>query len=348
MTEVLKVNPLRPEKEVIERAAEIIRRGGIVAFPTETVYGLGANALDENAVRKVFEVKQRPADNPLIVHISRLDDLYLLASEVPEIANKLVSSFWPGPLTIVLPRSEIVPDVTTGGLWTVAIRMPSHPVARALIEASEVPIAAPSANLAGKPSPTSASHVFQDLGGKIDMILDGGEIIHGVESTVLDLTTSPPTLLRPGPVSVEELEALIGKVSLHPVVVGESEEVLVAKSPGMKYRHYAPEAELVVIEGRPELVRRKMEEILLEKKMKGLKVGAVVTDEMADLQVDVVKVVGSRKNVREIAKNIFRVLRELDAEGVRFAVIEGIEPKGIGLAVMNRLVKAAGHRVIRV
>ena len=342
------MDPAAPDPHTIARAAEVIRRGGLVAFPTETVYGLGANALDEAAVRRIFEVKRRPADNPLIVHISRMDDLYLLASEVPPVAEGLARRFWPGPLTIVLPRSEVVPDVTTGGLSTVAVRMPSHPVARALIEAAEVPVAAPSANLAGRPSPTSAVHVMEDLGGRIEMILDGGEIVYGVESTVLDLTTSPPTVLRPGPVTLEELRAILGEVAVHPVVAGEETEVLLARSPGMKYRHYAPRAELVVVEGRPEAVRRKMEELISEGRRRGLRVGAVITRELAGVEADVVKVIGSRSDPREVARNIFRVLRELDAEGVQLAVVEGIEPSGIGLAVMNRLRKAAGHRVVSV
>jgi L-threonylcarbamoyladenylate synthase len=348
MTEVLRVDPAAPDPRTIARAAEVIRRGGLVAFPTETVYGLGANALDEAAVRRIFEVKRRPADNPLIVHIARDEDLHLLASNVPPVAERLARVFWPGPLTIVLPRSEVVPDATTGSLPTVAVRMPSHPVARALIEAAEVPVAAPSANLAGRPSPTSAAHVMEDLGGKIEMVVDGGEIVHGVESTVLDLTTSPPTLLRPGPVTLEELRVYLGEVAVHPVVVGEETEVLLARSPGMKYRHYAPRAELVIVEGEPEAVRRKIEELLSEGRRRGLRVGAVVTSRLAGVGADVVKVVGPRENPREVARNIFRVLRELDAEGVQFAVVEGIEPSGVGLAVMNRLRKAAGHRVISV
>jgi len=348
-TEIVKVDSKNPEKKVIERAARILIRGGLVAFPTETVYGLGANALDEDAVLKIFEVKNRPSDNPLIIHIAKIDDLYLISSKVPKKAEKLVQKFWPGPLTLVLPRSEIVPDPPVAGLSTVAIRMPSHPVAHALISMSDLPIAAPSANLAGRPSPTTAEHVVKDLDGKIELILDGGEITFGVESTVIDFTSPVPTILRPGPITVEELREELGEVEVHSVAGQEGAEEVIVKSPGMKYRHYAPKAEVTVVEGDPILARKKIKEIVNEKKKTGKRVGVVTTAENAHAyQADVLKVVGERNNSRQIAKNLFKVLRELDAEEVDFAVVEGIEPVGIGLAVMNRLRKAAGHNIVRV
>jgi L-threonylcarbamoyladenylate synthase len=350
MTEVLKVNPVNPERDIIEQAAKVIRDGGLVAFPTETVYGLGANALDEKATLKIFSAKNRPPDNPLIVHIAREDDLHLLASEVPNKAEELAREFWPGPLTLVLPRSELLPDPPVAGLSTVAIRMPSHPVARALIDAAEVPIAAPSANLAGKPSPTSADHVLRDLEGRIDVILDGGEIVFGVESTVIDLTTSPPTLLRPGPVTVEELQERLGEVRVHPAASGEATaEEVIARSPGMKYKHYAPRTELLVVEGAPELLKEEIQRLVKEQKLAGKRVGVVVVEEsVGDYGADFMEVLGSRRKPRTIARNLFKVLRELDLKHLDLAIVEGIEPKRIGLAVMNRLKKAAGGRIVRV
>lgn len=349
-TRVLKVSPESPEPELIREAAEVLQRGGLVAFPTETVYGLGANALDDQAVRRIFEAKRRPSDNPIIIHIAHFEDLYVLARDIPESAERLTRRFWPGPLTLILPRSELVPDAPTAGLSTVAIRMPSHPVARALIQTADIPVAAPSANLAGRPSPTSAAHVIADLADRIDLVLDGGEIVYGVESTVLDLTSDPPVVLRPGPITVEDLKSDLGEVEVHPLATGRApDEEVIARSPGMKYRHYAPRAGLVLVEGTPDRIPSKIRELVETQKRRGLKVGVVVTSEsLADFGAHVVKVVGSRRDPRTIARNLFRVLRELDAEGIQWAAVEGIEPSGIGLAIMNRLKKAAGHHVVRV
>ncbi|MCS7131235.1 MAG: L-threonylcarbamoyladenylate synthase [Hadesarchaea archaeon] len=349
-TVVLKVDPRRPEPEKIRAAAEVLRRGGLVAFPTETVYGLGANALDEKAVLRIFEAKNRPADNPIIVHVAEKEDIYVLAEQVPELAERLIDRFWPGPLTLLFPKSEVVPKAVTAGLDIVAIRMPSHAVARALIAEAGVPIAAPSANLAGRPSPTSAEHVLRDLGGRIEMVIDGGEISYGLESTVLDLTIEPPTVLRPGPVTVEELRELIGEVEIHPAAKAEAPvEEIIARSPGMKYRHYAPLAEMVVVEGPIEKVRSKIQELVDVRRGLGEKVGVMATEETApQYRADVVKVAGSRRDPRSVAKNLFRLLREFDAEGVDLVVAEGLEPVGMGLAVMNRLRKAAGYNIIRV
>ena len=348
-TLVLKVDPSKPEREKLRAAAEVLRSGGLVAFPTETVYGLGANALDGRAALRIFEAKQRPADNPLIVHIANRDDVYVLAEHVPERAERLIAKFWPGPLTLLLQRSDVVPKEVTGGLDSVAIRMPSHPIAHALVAEAGVPIAAPSANLAGRPSPTSAEHVLEDLRGRIEVVLDGGEIVHGVESTVLDLTTELPTVLRPGPVTVEELRGVIGEVEIHPVAKAEVPvEVAVARAPGMKYRHYAPKAEVVVVEGELEKVVAKVQELVNAQLKAGKKTGVMATRETAaSYKAGVVKVVGSRGDPRTVAKNLFRVLREFDAEGVEFVAAEGLEPVGIGLAVMNRLRKAAGYNIVR-
>jgi L-threonylcarbamoyladenylate synthase len=349
-TVVLKVDPHRPEPDKIRVAAEVLRKGGLVAFPTETVYGLGANALDEKAVMRIFEAKERPADNPIIVHVANRDDIYVLAEHVPQVAEKLIDEFWPGPLTLLFVKSDAVPSAVTAGLATVAVRMPSHAVAHALITEAGVPVAAPSANLAGKPSPTSAKHVLDDLSGRIEVLIDGGEIGYGVESTVLDLTTEPPAVLRPGPITVEELQRVVGGVEVHPIARAEVPvEVAIARSPGMKYRHYAPAAEVVVVEGPLEGIIKKAQELADARRILGEKVGIMATEETAPkYRADVVKVVGSRLDPRTVAKNLFRVLRELDEEGVKFVVAEGLEPTGIGLAVMNRLRKAAGYNIVHV
>jgi L-threonylcarbamoyladenylate synthase len=347
-TVVLKVNPKKLELDKIRAAARVIRSGGLVAFPTETVYGLGANALDGEAVLKIFRAKNRPADNPLIVHIAKKEDLQVLVDHSPERAEKLTSKFWPGPLTILAVKSELVPDVTTAGLATVAIRMPSHPVARALITEAGVPIAAPSANIAGRPSPTTAEHVVKDLSGRIDMVIDGGAVGFGVESTVLDLTSKVPTVLRPGPVTVEELRKILGEVEVHPVAKAEAPtEAVVAQAPGMKYRHYAPRAEVVVVEGPIRYVASKIQELAEKYGREGKKVGIMATKETArKYRTDVVKVVGPRGNPVAVAKNLFRVLREFDDEAVDVVLAEGLETAGIGLAIMNRLRKAAGNKIV--
>ena len=329
------------DRRKIKIAAKFIREGKLVAFPTETVYGLGADALNEKAVGRIFEAKRRPADNPLIVHIADFEQIYELAREVPREAEILAEHFWPGPLTMVLPKKDNVPKVTTGGLDTVAIRMPAHEIALGLIRTSRRPIAAPSANISGKPSPTLAEHVIDDFYGRIECIIDGGEVKIGVESTVLDLTTKPPTLLRPGGLPLEEIEKVIGKVRIHPVVKGKAVDV--AKAPGMKYKHYAPNAQVIVIEGSREKVKRKIKELLNEYKRKGVKVGVMATGDFYDADA----YINLGNSEEEIARNLFRALRELDKSGVDIILAEGVEEKGLGLAVMNRLRKAAGYKIVR-
>lgn len=347
-TIILKIDPNNIDLNKIKLAARIIKNGGLVAFPTETVYGLGANALDEEAVQKIFIAKNRPIDNPVIVHIANIDDLYILAERIPDKALELASRFWPGPLTLLLKKSELVPDVTTAGLDTIAIRMPNHPIALELIRESEVPIAAPSANLSGRPSPTTAEHVIRDLNGKIDMIIDGGEVIFGVESTVLDLTSEPPYILRPGPITIEEIKTIIKNAEVHPVAKAEKPiETIIAKSPGVKYRHYAPSAELIVVEGDPQKIPFKIQNIVDEQIRRGKKVGIITTEENANFyKMGNIKIVGKRSEPRTIAKNLFKTLRELDNEKVDIIIAEGIEPTGIGLAVMNRLRKASGYHIV--
>ncbi|KYH42645.1 MAG: hypothetical protein AYL33_001860 [Candidatus Bathyarchaeota archaeon B63] len=347
-TVTLRVNGEKPERSVIRAAAEIIRSGGLVAFPTETVYGLGADALNPEAVRRIYAAKGRPLDNPLIVHIADRRDVYRLADDVPSAAEDLMD-FWPGPLTLVLRASGIVPRETTGGLDTVAVRMPNHEVALALIRESGVPIAAPSANLAGRPSPTTAMHVKQDLDGRIDMILDAGPTAIGVESTVLDLTSKPPQVLRPGGLPFEELRRIIHDVRLHPSAVAERElRIAVAASPGMKHKHYSPKAQLILVEGETSALISKIQELVSRYNRHGKKVGVLATDEtQRHYQADVIKSLGSRGDTSFMAKNLFRLLREFDDEGVDVIIAEGVPLRHLGLAVMNRLRKASGFNIVR-
>ncbi len=348
-TLVLKVDPDAPNSETIHLAASLIRQGGLVAFPTETVYGLGADALNSNAVLALFKAKRRPHDNPPIVHVGKIEDVYKLAREVPAKAEKLMELFWPGPLTLIFKRLEIVPAVTVAGLDTIAVRMPKHNVALALIRESERPIAAPSANLAGKPSPTTAEHVLEDLEGRIDAVLDAGPTQIGVESTVLDMTVDPPQVLRPGGTPYEALKEVLGKVELHPVAIAEKElPVNKARSPGMKHKHYAPKADMVIVEGELLAVIKKVKELTEDYRRKGCKVGVLATREtVAHHNADVVKSLGSRSNSAEIAKNLFKTLREFDLEGVDIIIAEGIPAEGLGLAIMNRLRKASSHKIVK-
>jgi L-threonylcarbamoyladenylate synthase len=348
-TLILKVNPEKPEIEKVQAAAKIIQQGGLVAFPTETVYGLGADALNPQAVLALFDAKKRPLDNPPIVHLENISDIYKLAKQVPPKADNLMKTLWPGPLTLVFKNSKIVPDVTVAGLDTIAVRMPQHAVALALIRESQRPIAAPSANLAGKPSPTSAQHVFDDLNGRIDAIMDAGPTRIGVESTVLDLSVDPAQVLRPGGTPLEALKRVLGDVQLHPFVAAEKEmPVSKARSPGMRHKHYAPNAQLIVVEGAIPAVLAKVKELAESYRLKGVKVGVLATDEtLSTYRADVVKSLGSRFNLTAVAQNLFRLLRELDAESVDVIVAEGVPSEGLGLAVMNRLRKASGYNIIK-
>lgn len=348
-TLVLKVDPEKPEIEKVQAAAEFIRRGGLVAFPTETVYGLGADALNPKAVLALFEAKKRPLDNPPIVHVEDRNDVYRLTTQVPPKAEKLMKEFWPGPLTLILRRSNVVPDVTVAGLGTIAIRMPQHNVALALIRESNCPIAAPSANLAGRPSPTSAKHVSDDLNGRIDAILDGGPTLIGVESTVLDLSYNPPIVLRPGGTPFEALKKALGDVKLHPFVIAERELPLDrAQSPGMKHKHYAPNARVILVEGAIPAVIVKIKELTDFYRLKACRVGVLATDEtLTAYRADIVKSLGSRFNLAVIAQNLFRLLREFDVEGADVIIAESVPSEGLGLAVMNRLRKASGYTIIR-
>ncbi|QKQ99644.1 threonylcarbamoyl-AMP synthase [Metallosphaera tengchongensis] len=335
----LKVDPLNPEADSIRKAAEVIKAGGLVAFPTETVYGLGADALNPRAVEGIFRAKRRPMDNPLIVHIADFEQLEEVAKDISESVMEIAQKVWPGPLTLVLKKRDVVPPETTGGLDTVAVRMPAHPIALQLIRESELPIAAPSANLATRPSPTTADHVEEDLDGSVDVILDGGETFFGVESTVINVTTTPPVLLRPGPFTVEELRNLFGDVIL-PKEVVEAKESAMALAPGMKYKHYAPTKPLYIVEKNSifsDVVN------LFRQRRKAVALCSAET--CADLAPPKI-VMGTKENLYTVAKNLFKSFRELDSMDGDIGVMESFPERGIGLAIMNRAKKASAHRVI--
>ncbi|MFB6727554.1 L-threonylcarbamoyladenylate synthase [Bacillus mobilis] len=324
----------------LQEAAKLLRENEAIAFPTETVYGLGANAMNDEAIAKIFEAKGRPSDNPLIVHIGTKSQLDGIVKEIPPVAEKLMEHFWPGPLTIILPRKEGISEKVTAGLNTVGVRMPDHPVALALIEEANVPVAAPSANRSGRPSPTLASHVYEDLNEKIAGIVDGGATGVGVESTVIDCTSEVPTILRPGGITKEQLEAVIGTVSLDPALKDEKEK---PKSPGMKYTHYAPKAPLSIVEGSREFIQRLVD----EKKEEGFKVGVLTTEEYQHVyNADVVLSCGVRSDLASVATKLYDVLRTFDASEVDVIFSESFPNEGIGNAIMNRLTKAAGHQII--
>ena len=352
-TEIIRIEQGREgfteaEEQALLRAGRIIKEGGLVAFPTETVYGLGANALDEEAAKKIYEAKGRPSDNPLIAHIAQCSELEPLVSEIPEAGRRLMEAYWPGPLTLVFPKSDRVPYGTTGGLDTVAVRMPSDPVARALIRLAEVPVAAPSANTSGRPSPTEAGHVYEDMNGRIDMILDGGPVGIGLESTIVDVTGPVPMLLRPGAITLEMLRETVGDVEVDPAVSGPVTLDRKPKAPGMKYRHYAPEGRLQIVEGPTEQVVAYINRHVEEDREKGEKTGVIGTIEVLEqYRADVVKCIGSRGAQEDIARNLFSVLRELDDEKVASIYSESFPEQGLGQAIMNRLRKAAGHRIVR-
>lgn len=336
------------DQELLE-AAQIIRDGGLVAFPTETVYGLGANALDEKAAKKIYEAKGRPSDNPLIAHISCYEELEPLVTGIPQAGGKLARRYWPGPLTMVFPKSPAVPYGTTGGLDTVAVRMPSDPVASRLIALAGVPVAAPSANLSGRPSPTTARHVWQDMNGRINMILDGGPVGIGLESTIVDVSGPLPVLLRPGAITLEMLRDTVGKVEVDPAIQGPPAEGLRPKAPGMKYRHYAPRGELTLVEGESRAVVSAIRRLVEEGLAAGRKVAVICTEETRDqYSGGILRCVGTRTRQETIAHNLFAVLRELDDLGAEIIYSESFSQDHLGRAVMNRLMKAAGYRVIQV
>lgn len=342
-TKIIKIDKNQINEEVIKEAGALLREGKLVAFPTETVYGLGADALQEEAAKRTYEAKGRPSDNPLIVHIADYDDLKKIAINIPPETDMLAAHFWPGPLTMIFQKSDIVPYGTTGGLDTVAVRMPVDPIAQALIREAGGFVSAPSANTSGRPSPTTAQHVEEDLNGKIDMILDGGTVDIGLESTILDMTVSPPMILRPGAITEEMFEKVIGPVNVDQTLLSEN-STQAPKAPGMKYRHYAPKAKLMIVEGdlREEILA--IRQLAYEADRKGHPVGIIATSETLPFyNHGIVKNIGTRENEKSIARNLYGVLREFDEENVDTIYSESFAVQGMGTAIMNRLEKAAGH-----
>lgn len=346
-TEIIKVDVNNIDHSVLRKASALLREGGLVAFPTETVYGLGANGLDNKAVKRIFEAKGRPSDNPLILHISDVKELDKLVTSIPENAVKLMNRFWPGPMTMVLKKSFQVPEAVTAGLDTVAVRMPDHDIARLLIRYAGVPVAAPSANLSGKPSPTSADHVIEDLMGRVEIIIDGGSVSIGVESTVIDVNYSHVTVLRPGGITVEQIRGVVGHVSLDPALADTAGN-FIPRAPGMKYTHYSPDAQVIIIDGKVDRVVEKIMKMTVELEKQGKRVGVLATDQTKDLYTHgIIISAGDRYAPETIAACLFRLLREFDRRGVDVILAESIEEKDIGLAVMNRLLKSAGHNMIK-
>ncbi len=342
-----KVDANNIDMTIIDEASDILKKEGLVAFPTETVYGLGANALSLEGAQKIYTAKGRPSDNPLIIHIGKFEDVKVLASQIPDSAVQLAKHFWPGPLTMILKKNDIVPTTTTGGLGTVAIRMPSNKVALELINHSGIYIAAPSANTSGRPSPTKAQHVYEDLNGKIDMIIDGGDGEIGLESTIIDLSEDVPTILRPGAITKAMLEAVIGPVELDKALENKDDTIR-PKAPGMKYRHYAPKGNLCIVEGNKEEVIAYINEQTQLNKANGYKVAVMATSENAHLyKADYVYDLGSRAYEAQVAKHLYDALRRFDGLDMDFIYSESFDNHNVGQAIMNRLIKAAGHNIIR-
>lgn len=345
-TKVVWIDEKQLDTSVLKQAGEWIKKGELVAFPTETVYGLGGDALRADSSRKIYAAKERPSDNPLIVHIAKWEDIYYICEDVPESAKKLADAFWPGPLTMILKKKDIVPLETTGGLDTVAVRLPSHPTARAFIEAAGGYVAAPSANVSGRPSPTLAKYVFEDMNGKIPMIIDGGAVGIGVESTIIDLSEDVPVILRPGYITHQMLEEVIGTVQEDRTMMEVIKDTA-PKAPGMKYRHYAPKGSLTIVSGSLEKVAEYINTACKEAMQQGKRTGVLCTDEtILHYEADCVKSVGTRTDETTVAQKLYQILRECDDEGLEVIFAESFPTEGIGQAIMNRLLKAAGHHLI--
>lgn len=347
-TDIIKINPQAIDFDAIARAGEILKKGGLVAFPTETVYGLGGDATNPEASHKIYSAKGRPSDNPLIVHITNMKALEEMVEDVPQTAYALAEHFWPGPLTMIFRKNDRIPYETTGGMDTVAVRMPSDPIARALIDASTGYIAAPSANTSGRPSPTQAEHVAQDLSGKIDMIIDGGPVNIGLESTIVDLTEDVPMILRPGYITLEMLRGVLGEVYVDPGLIAADSDRK-PKAPGMKYRHYAPKADLKVVEGKTDAVVQTINRLCEELVEKKKQVGIIATEETKEhYRQGIVISIGARDDEEAIARHLYGILRQFDVLGVDAIFSESFAAAGMGQAIMNRLLKAAGHQVLEV
>lgn len=347
-TQIKKLDYETINMEIIQEAGRIVKEGGLVAFPTETVYGLGGDALNPASSEKIYAAKGRPSDNPLIVHIAKKSDVYRIAMRISKEAEKLMEAFWPGPLTLIFPKMDLVPDRTTGGLDTVAVRMPSDKIAAAFIQAAGGFVAAPSANASGRPSTTTAAHVVEDLNGRIEMILDGGQAVIGLESTIVDVSEKKPVILRPGVITKDMIEAVIGPIEMDQALITPDSDVK-PKAPGMKYRHYAPKAALTIVEGETEAVIAAVNQWVAQGEAEGKKVGIIATDETAKYyKKGLVKSLGVRSHEEEISMHLFEVLRSFDETDVSCIYSESFRDAAIGQAIMNRLLKAAGHKVVRV
>ncbi|HAE42127.1 MAG TPA: threonylcarbamoyl-AMP synthase [Clostridiales bacterium] len=345
MTRIVKIDKDNIDEEVIQEMSQIIRRNGTVVFPTETVYGLGANALSDEAVAKIFAAKGRPSDNPLIVHVSNMAQLDTIVEVIPETAKILIDKFWPGPLTLLFKKKRVISDMITGGLDTVAVRMPSSKIALKLIEACDLPVAAPSANISGKPSPTSAEHVIKDLKGRVDAIIDGGDCEFGLESTVIDVLNETPMILRPGSITLEEIAKTINTVIYDPAM---SHDTLIAKSPGQKYIHYAPKGEVYLYIGLACNITNAINETASKFINESKKVLILGTEEnILSYKEGIILNLGARTNPMEISSNLFSMLRKADELKADIILVEGIDEEGLGVAIMNRLKKASGGRIIR-
>ncbi|EPR14463.1 L-threonylcarbamoyladenylate synthase [Ruminiclostridium papyrosolvens] len=348
-TQVIKIDAENIDKIALEPAAEALKQGMTVAFPTETVYGLGANALDGVAVSKIFKAKGRPSDNPLIVHIADREKVSELTSFIPDKAVALMDKLWPGPLTLVMKKSSVIPREITAGLDTVAIRMPGHPVALELIKLAGIPVAAPSANVSGKPSPTTAQHVLDDLDGKIEIVVEAGSSSVGLESTVLDVSVDPPVLLRPGGITPRQIEEIIGHIDIDKTIMGKVTADNVPRSPGMKYKHYSPKAHVIIVESSDMDKQAEVVCNLAEKyKKEDKKVGVCSTDQTFDrYHLYETISMGDRNHPETIASSLFSILREFDDRGVDIILAEAVDQNGVGLAIMNRMVKAAGYDIVK-
>ena len=343
-TIISKIDINNIDKNEIKKQSKLLSEGKTVIFPTETVYGLGANALDEDAVKKIYEAKGRPSDNPLIVHIYDKEEVYNLAENINEKAEIIMDKFWPGPITIILNKKDIVPYRTSGGLETVAVRMPSHLIAREIIKEAGVPIAAPSANISGRPSPTKADHVYEEMNGRVSGIVLGGDCNFGLESTVLDVTTENPMILRPGSITKEDLEKVIGEVLIDPSLE-RKEDNKKAKAPGMKYTHYSPDADVYIVSGNIEDTISKINSLVVENNKKGLKTGVMCLEQNKNSYKGEVVSLGS--TLEEVGSNLFDVLRQMDKMNIDIVYSEEFPRDGVGQAIMNRLLKSAGYKTIK-
>ena len=349
-TKIIKVDREHPDKKILEEAGQLLRAGALVAFPTETVYGLGGDGMKEDAAARIYAAKGRPSDNPLIIHIAELSALEELAVDIPELAYRLAEKFWPGPLTMILKKSARVPYATTGGLETVAVRMPSDEIAREIIRASGTYIAAPSANLSGRPSPTKAAHVIEDLSGRIEMIVDGGDSEIGLESSIIDLSSEVPMILRPGFITKEDFEQIVEEVEYDRAVLAtKPQESIVAKAPGMKYRHYAPKGQITIVEGNTQAVIQKINALVAEQEQKKVRVAVLCAEETKEKYVcQHIYSLGSLKSEKEISAHLFAALRSFDTEQMEVIYSESFEETKLARAIMNRLRKAAGYQILEV